>query len=97
MLSTSQALTEWQTVLKALAYLKPAAAQADRYNLPEQHRDPLNNSLYALAEGLLSPVATWKQLLKKKVSTHLQRSSPTSRQVHLAMRLDDNISSSMSP
>jgi hypothetical protein len=72
MLSTAQALKEWDTVLKLLAEVKAhAAAHPTVRPLPANLQDRLGNSSGALLKDLASPVATWKQLVRKKVSTQV--------------------------
>jgi hypothetical protein len=72
MLSTAQALTEWERVLKQLAEVKAHAAAHPDNPMPCQPLETrLNGSVVVLSRELASPVATLKQLLKKKVSTSL--------------------------
>lgn len=75
MLSTAQALTEWDTVLKSLADLKAHAAAHPDQPPPLNVIDRLNHAGFSLEKDLASPLATWKQLLKKKVSRQLQKTS----------------------
>jgi hypothetical protein len=68
MISTKQALKEWDRILKLLAEVKAhAAAHPDNRVLPASLASLLNQSVEVLAQELASPVATWKQLLKAKV------------------------------
>jgi hypothetical protein len=68
MLSTAQALKEWDSVLKLLAKIKAdAAAHPNQHSLPNNLRRQLDEASNALAMRLASPNVTWKQLLKKKV------------------------------
>jgi hypothetical protein len=71
MLSTAQALAEWERVLKQLAEVKAHAAAHPDSPMPTSLETMLNGSVVVLSRELASPVATWKQLLKKKVSTSL--------------------------
>jgi hypothetical protein len=69
MLSTSHALKEWDSVPKVLAEVKAyAAAHPEQPTLPADLESQLEKSADALLKQLASPHATWKQLLKKKVS-----------------------------
>jgi hypothetical protein len=68
MLSTTQALQEWDKVLKLLVAIK--AAPPDQLNNPASLANRINNSNSALAQGLASPVTTWAQLLQKQVRKH---------------------------
>lgn len=70
MLSTAQALKEWDSVLKLLAKIKADAAHPNQHSLPNNWlnlRRQLDEAINALAMRLASPNVTWKQLLKKKV------------------------------
>ena len=73
MLSTAQALQEWDNVLKLLNEARlHAAAHPDQQTLPEGLVTCMASSMTVLNErsrGLASPVATWKQMLKLKVTT----------------------------
>jgi hypothetical protein len=73
MLSTAQAVKEWDTVLKLLNEARShAAAHPDQQTLPEGLEARMARSVYVLNErsrGLASPHATWKQMLKQKVGT----------------------------
>jgi hypothetical protein len=73
MLSTAQALQEWDNVLKLLNEARShAAAHPDQQTLPEGLVARMTSSTTVLNErsrGLASPVATWKQMLKLKIST----------------------------
>ena len=68
MLSTAQALQEWDKVLKLLVAIK--AADPDQLNNPASLADRMDNSNIALAQGLASPVTTWEQLLQNQVRKH---------------------------
>lgn len=69
MLSTAQALKEWNSIPKLLAVVKTyAAAHPDQPTLPGELESQLGKSADALLKPLSSPHATWKQLLKNKVS-----------------------------
>jgi hypothetical protein len=67
MLSTNQALMEWERVLKLLAQVKAHAAAPDSHELPTPLETLLHESAEAFSKHLASPVATWKHLLKAKV------------------------------
>jgi hypothetical protein len=70
MLSTTQALKEWDSVLKLLAEVKAhAAAHPNQQSMPINLEGQLAGSVAALSKELASPHVMWKQLLKKKVST----------------------------
>ena len=69
MLSATQALKEWDTVLKLLAEVKAyAAAHPNEQSMPANLEAQLDASIKVLTKELASPHATWKQLLRKKVS-----------------------------
>lgn len=68
MLSTTQALQEWDNVRKVLnEFRSHAAARPHDKALPKDLTDRMDSSFVLLAKGLVSPVATWKQLLKQKL------------------------------
>jgi hypothetical protein len=67
MLSTNQALKQWDSVLKLLAGIKAHVAAHPGQNLPENLLRHMHGSFEALSQDLALPAATWKQLLKKKV------------------------------
>lgn len=70
MLSTAQALKEWENVLKLLADIKAnAAANPHQKKTPSSLTVPLQNCFDALDRILASPVATWRELMRKEVST----------------------------
>jgi hypothetical protein len=72
MLSTAQALKEWDSKVKLLAEVKAyAAAHPNQNSMPSNLRSQLVRTSLALARDLASAVATWKQMLKNKVSTSL--------------------------
>jgi hypothetical protein len=71
-LSTAQALKEWDTVLKLLAEVKAhAAAHPTVTPLPANLAGRLSSSNQALSRELAAPAVSWKQLLKKKVRRHV--------------------------
>jgi hypothetical protein len=85
MLSTAQALKEWNSIPKLLAVVKTyAAAHPDQPTLPGELESQLGKSADALLKPLSSPHATWKQLLKNKVSK-MTRMAPCV-DVHAAWR-----------
>jgi hypothetical protein len=68
MLSTAQALQEWDNVRKLLIEIRShAAAHPNDKALPTTLRDQMDSTLVPLSSKLASPVATWKRLLKHKV------------------------------
>jgi hypothetical protein len=68
MLSTTQALKEWEGVIKLLAEIK--AARPYQNSMPANLAQRFTQSLHVPSKGLASPAPTWRQLLQKKVSTH---------------------------
>jgi hypothetical protein len=68
MLSTAEALQEWDNVLKLLADIK--AAPPDQHIKPAQLAHRINDSNAALGQDLATPIATWEQLLQKQVNAH---------------------------
>jgi hypothetical protein len=70
MLSKAQAVKEWETSLKVLAEIQAhAAAHPNQPTTPSHLTNKLSMSGVSLSRELASPVATWKQLLKKQVGT----------------------------
>jgi hypothetical protein len=68
MLSTAQALKEWERVLKLLTEIKVhVVAHPDTRTLPASLDRRRTESRLAVSKQLASPVATWKHLLKTKV------------------------------
>ena len=67
MLSTAQALKEWDRVVKLLSEVKGASVQD--CGQPAMCDQWVGESVQTLSRELASPIATWKQLLKKQVST----------------------------
>ena len=68
MLSTAQALKEWDSVLKLLSDMKAHAATHPGQDLPNRLKQQVGDRFKASEKELASPITTWKQLLKKKVS-----------------------------
>lgn len=70
MLSTTQALKEWDKVLKLLADLKAnAAAHPNQGSTPQALAQRLKHCREALNTEWASPVATWRELVQKQVRT----------------------------
>ncbi len=69
MLSTAQALKEWDSIHKVLDEIKAhVAADPSCASVPQSMFEWLNSSPLLSQDVLASPLATWKQLLKKQVS-----------------------------
>ncbi len=67
MISTSQALKEWDSILKLLADIKSHAAHPNNLTLPTSLDDVVANSNAALQRHIETPIPTWQQLVKKQV------------------------------
>jgi hypothetical protein len=66
MLSTTQALKEWDSVLKLLADIKThAAAHPEQPTIPIVLECRVTLTVDALSRELASPVATWNQPLER--------------------------------
>lgn len=75
MLSIAQAVREWEGVLKLLSKVKAQiAANPGTFTMPASLESGFSSSTDVLLRGLASPVATWKQLLEKEVSTQYRTS-----------------------
>lgn len=73
MLSTAQAVKEWETSLKVLAEIQAhIAAHPNQTTTPSHLISKLNLIGVALSCELACPIATWKQLLKQQVSTWVE-------------------------
>jgi hypothetical protein len=67
MLSTAQALQEWDTVLKLLHEIKQhAAAHAGPWCVSRSLEARMQDSVDALGREVASPVAVWEQLLAQR-------------------------------
>lgn len=71
MLSSTEALTGWSSVLYCLYDIAARAPSwPDQLFMPEDDQHRLHDSLAAVDRQLASPVATWQQLLEQQVSTN---------------------------
>ncbi len=69
MLSTVKALKEWDRVLKLLSEVKAYVAEhPNDLVLPTAIEDRVDESVQAVWIDMANPMATWKQLLKRKVN-----------------------------
>jgi hypothetical protein len=70
-ITTPQALQAWDTALRLLGEVKAhAAAHPDQLDIPEGLSNNLDSTTGLLSTAKQSsPVAAWRQMLKKKVST----------------------------
>jgi hypothetical protein len=80
MLSTAQALHEWDGFLKMLSKVKAQVAANPRvFTMPPSLDRSFSSSGATLMRGLTSPVATWQQLIDKQVSTYDITGTPCDR------------------
>jgi hypothetical protein len=70
-ITTPQALQAWDTALRLLGEVKAhAAAHPDQLDIPEDLSNNLDSTTGLLSTAQpSSPVAAWRQMLNKKVST----------------------------
>lgn len=68
MLSTAQALHQWQGVIGLLAQIKAHALAHQARPVPHNLLQQLDGSLGSCMNRLASPESTWTQLLQSKVS-----------------------------